>query len=72
MLQVGGATWQFLHNMPTLKAADLAYMFAMSDNIFYSVLLAPGSALLSRDQSKRGVGKNMVFLNNFCPDHPAE
>ena len=61
MLQVGGATWQFLHNMPTLKAADQAYMFAMSDNIFYSVLLAPGRALMSRDQYKRGVVENRMF-----------
>lgn len=41
-MQVGGNTWQFMHNMPTLKASDQAYMFAMSDNIFFSVLLAPG------------------------------
>ena len=44
-MQVGNNTWQFLHNMPTLKATEQAYMFAMSDNIFYSVLLAPGKVL---------------------------
>ena len=42
--QVQQCRWQLLQSMPTLKASEQAYMFAMGDNIFYSVLVAPGAA----------------------------